>query len=47
MPLVNVEPGIDIWYEEYGSGDRYLLCTKQHHYRDSVEKELAKRGFHV
>ena len=47
MPLIETEPGIEIYYEEYGSGDRYLLCTQVSHGKYSLEKELAKRGFHV
>ena len=36
-----------IYYEEYGSGDRYLLCTQVGHGENSFEKEMARRGFHV
>lgn len=47
MPLMEVEKGINIHYEEWGEGDRYLLCTQVGHSRFSLERELAKRGFHV
>lgn len=47
MPLMEVEKGIMIHYEEWGEGDRYLLCTQVGHSRFSLERELAKRGFHV
>ena len=47
MPLMEVEAGIKIHYEEWGEGDRYLLCTQVDHSRFSLERELAKRGFHV
>ena len=36
-----------IYYEEYGEGDRYLICSQQFHAGKSLERELAKRGFHV
>ncbi len=47
MPTVEVEKGVEIFYEELGSGDRYLLCTQVGHGRFTLERELAKRGFHV
>ena len=47
MPLLEVEPGIHIHYEELGEGDRYLLCTQVGHSQFTLERELAKRGFHV
>ena len=47
MPVCTVAPGVEIYYEEYGSGDRYVLCTQVGHGLYSLEKELAKRGFHV
>ena len=47
MPLMEVEKGVNIHYEEWGEGDRYLLCTQVSHSRFSLERELAKRGFHV
>lgn len=47
MPLMEVEKGINIHYEEWGEGDRYLLYTQVGHSRFSLERELAKRGFHV
>ena len=47
MPYVETEKGISIYYEEYGSGDRYLICTQQSHASRSLERELVKHGFHV
>ncbi len=47
MPLMEVEKGIEIYYEEYGSGDRYLICSQQSHAQHSLEKELVRYGFHV
>ena len=47
MPTIEVEKGVEIFYEELGSGDRYLLCTQVGHGRFTLERELAKRGFHV
>ncbi len=47
MPLCTIKENVDIFYEEYGTGTRYLLCTQVGHALFSMEKELAKRGFHV
>ena len=47
MPYVETEKGINIYYEEYGSGDKYLICSQQSHASRSLEKELVKYGFHV
>ena len=47
MPVMEVEKGIEIYYEEYGSGDRYLICSQQSHAEHSLERELVRYGFHV
>lgn len=47
MPGIEVEKSVEIFYEELGKGDRYLLCTQVDHGLYSLEREMAKRGFHV
>ena len=47
MAYCEIEEGVKLYYEEYGSGSRYLLCTQIGHAVYSFEKEMAKRGFHV
>lgn len=47
MPLVKTAENVDIWYEEFGQGDQYVLCTQVGHGPYSLERELARRGFHV
>ncbi len=47
MAYFTTKDNVQIWYEEFGEGDRYLLCTQCSHSEFSFEKELAKRGFHV
>lgn len=47
MPTIKVRDGVEIFYEELGSGDRYVLSTQVGHGKYSMERELAKRGFHV
>ncbi len=47
MPKFINREGQEIYYEEYGNGERYLLCTQIGHSENSFEKEMARRGFHV
>ena len=47
MGYFTTKDNVRIYYEEYGSGDRYVLCTQVGHNKYSLEKELSKRGFHV
>lgn len=47
MPLCSIKDNVEIYYEEYGTGDRYLICTQVYHALFTMEKELAKHGFHV
>ena len=47
MAYCEIEEGVKLYYEEYGSGSRYLLCTQIGHAVYSFEKEMVKRGFHV
>lgn len=40
--------GFQLEYEEYGSGDKYLLCCQQGHSKViNWTMELARHGFHV
>ena len=47
MAYFTTKDNVKIWYEEFGEGDKYLLCTMVSHAEYSFEKEMAKRGFHV
>lgn len=47
MPHFTTEDNVSIYYEELGSGDRYVISTQCSHGPYSLERELAKRGFHV
>lgn len=47
MPKIEVEKGIEIYYEEFGTGDKYLICSQQSHASRSLEREMVKYGFHV
>ena len=49
MPYCSVDSDTDIYYQEFGSGDRYVICSQiDHEYTVfSFERELSRRGFHV
>lgn len=48
MPYIQVEEGIEVYYEEQGSGDKYIFSSRsriEHH--SSYTKALANLGYHV
>lgn len=49
MPYCSVDADTEIYYQEFGSGDRYLFCSQiDHEYTAfSFEREMSRRGFHV
>jgi pimeloyl-ACP methyl ester carboxylesterase len=47
MGTVKVEEEIELYYEEYGSGDRVVLSAQVGFYPKGVQQELAKMGYHV
>ena len=48
MPIQKINDEIKLQYEEYGSGERYLLCAQQNHSKiRSYTIDLAEQGFHV
>lgn len=47
MPLAQLDNGIEIFYEELGSGDKYVLCTQVGHAKYELERFLPRYGFHV
>ncbi len=47
MPFFKTDDNVEIYYEELGEGDRCLICTQCDHNGYTLERELAKRGFHV
>lgn len=44
---INIEPGIDLCYEEYGSGDQYILSAQVGFYPVGMQQYLAKMGYRV
>ena len=47
MAYCEILENVNLYYEEVGSGENYLLCTQIGHGPYSLERELAKRGLHV
>ena len=47
MPVIITRDGVHIYYEEYGAGERHVICTQVSHEAESLERALAERGFHV
>ena len=42
-----MENGIQIHYEEFGTGERYVICTMIDYPKYSSIRELSKLGYHV
>ena len=48
MPVLKLKSGIELYYDEYGSGDKILFSARNFPSRVSYYTlDLAKRGFHV
>lgn len=47
MPRLEVEKGIEIFYEELGEGDKYILSMMQDFPPASSTREMAGQGYHV
>jgi len=47
MPKVEVKDGIELFYEDLGSGDKYILSLQMGFPPRSTIRELAKYGYHV
>ena len=44
---IHIEPGIDLCFEEYGSGDNYILSAQVGFYPFGMQQKLATMGYHV
>lgn len=47
MPTIKLKTGVEIFYEELGSGENYVLCTQVGHAKYELERFLPEYGFHV
>lgn len=47
MPKLEVCSGIELAYEELGSGDKYVLSLMMDFPPENMTRELAKAGYHV
>lgn len=44
---VKVDENIDIYYEEFGTGDNYIMSAQIGFYPDGMQQQMAKLGYHV
>lgn len=44
---INVAPDIDLFIEEFGSGDNFILSAQMGFYPDGMQQHLAGMGYHV
>lgn len=44
---VEVEEGISLYYEEYGSGDNIILSAQAGFYHRGMQQRMARLGYHV
>ena len=44
---INIEPGLDLFYEEFGFGDNYILSAQAGFYPFGMQQHLAMMGYHV
>ncbi|MBO4928339.1 MAG: alpha/beta fold hydrolase [Clostridiales bacterium] len=44
---INIEPGVDLCFEEFGSGDNYILSAQVGFYPFGMQQKLAFMGYHV
>ena len=47
MPKFEVSEGVHIHYDEFGEGDRYVICSMIDYQRYSSIRDLSKHGYHV
>ena len=47
MGSVPARDGIRLHYDEYGTGDRFILSAQAGFYPDGMQQTLANRGYHV
>lgn len=47
MPKIEVAEGIELFYEDLGEGDRYILSLMMDFPPLNTTRELAKHGYHV
>ena len=44
---VEVEEGVSLFYEEFGSGDRYIISAQAGFYMRGMQQRMAEMGYHV
>lgn len=47
MARICVEENIELFYEEFGSGEKVILSSQMGFYKKGMQQELARLGYHV
>ena len=47
MSYISIGEDVQLYYEEYGTGDRVIFSAQVGFYPKGMQQELAKQGFHV
>jgi len=47
MPYCRIEEGVELYYDEYGSGDKIVLSSEVGFPPNGVQQALAQHGYHV
>ncbi|MCQ2421505.1 MAG: alpha/beta hydrolase [Lachnospiraceae bacterium] len=47
MGYIEVEEGISLYYEEFGTGDNYILSAQMGFYKKGMQQRMAELGYHV
>ena len=47
MPYIRISGSISLFYEEFGSGDNYILSSQAGFYKKGMQQYMAGLGYHV
>lgn len=47
MPLIKIKSDLELYYQEFGSGDRYVLSAQMNFCPKGMQQALAQEGYHV
>ncbi|MCR5322184.1 MAG: alpha/beta hydrolase [Lachnospiraceae bacterium] len=47
MPTIKINEKITLFYEEFGSGDNYILSSQAGFYKKGMQQHMAELGYHL
>ncbi|MBP5331238.1 MAG: alpha/beta hydrolase [Lachnospiraceae bacterium] len=47
MPYIKINDSISLFYEEFGSGDNYILSSQAGFYKKGMQQYMAELGYHL